>query len=188
MAKIHVNLQQGIIDIEGDETFVRDSFELVRSSMVALQKGAAIVQPTLSSHQAGSGAVDETQTPPAAKKQPTANAKNPGAKYKPKIDPGTDLSQIEAFYNKYGPKNNREKMLVFAAYLRDVLKKSPCSADQLYTCFMGLKHMTKIPEAFDKNIRDAKVEGLLEYEHINVINITTVGENVLVKLSAKAAG
>ena len=89
-----------------------------------------------------------------------------------------DLSKLEDFYAKFDPKNHREKILIFAVFMRDILKKAPCAADDIFSCYRTLKDQTEIPEAFLQAIRDTQNKGgYVELVSPTEIKITIAGEN-----------
>ena len=190
MAKIHINLQQGIIDIEGDEQFVREAFAEVRTSMSSIYVAPAL--PATNEELAAK--VESIDVKPKrkarSKSKPKAESsdvtKSGIAKYyKGKFNPNLDLSDLESFCKIYKPTNNKERALVFSAFLRDELAISPCSVDDIYSCYWAMRSLYSIPEAFGKSLNDARNDGYVTYSSAGDIEIPTAGENALIKLKKK---
>jgi hypothetical protein len=187
MAKLTVNLSDGSIEIEGDEKFILTAFADVRTALKDLEGFQAFnPKPDPVAAKAPADAVpDET---PSQKAKP-ANTKSAAGSKKPQptLNPHLDLSALSDYVKHYKPKKNTERILVFAAFLRDKLSISPCSSDDIYSCFHSLRSEMKIPEAFQKNMNDTKSEGFIEYVKLSEVSIPIMGENQLVALSKKAA-
>lgn len=192
MAKIHINLQQGIIDIEGDEQFVREAFAEVRTSMSNIHVVTAphTVSP-LPANKIEQQVAKPKQRPkhrPRAKaEQGEAGGGGIGSYYKATFNPNLDLAGLGDFLKLYCPANKKERVLVYTAFLRDALNRSPCTADDIYSCFWAMKSEASIPEAFGKNLNDARREGFIAYSGPSDVTIPTAGENALIRLGKKVA-
>jgi hypothetical protein len=175
-AKLHINIPLGVLEVEGDEKFVQAIYDDFKSK---LAQGAAD-----RGRDAGEAAKAEGLSEDRKRKLPirrsvgSENAKARVSEYSPKFDPNLDLSKLEDFYAKFDPKNHREKILIFAVFMRDVLKKAPCAADDIFSCYRTLKDRTEIPEAFLQAIRDTQNKGgYVELVSPAEIKITIAGEN-----------
>jgi len=187
MAKLTVNIADGSIEIEGDEKFILTAFSDVRNALKELE-GTKPIKPNASQADptppvdTPSGQVT-AQKPKASSSKSSSGSKKP----QPMLNANLDLSGLDDFVKRYKPIKNTERILVFAAFLRDVLKISPCPSDDIYSCFHGMKSEMKIPVAFQKNMNDTKSEGYVEYSKLSEIRIPTMGENQLVIMAKKAA-
>lgn len=181
--KLAINLKEGTVEVEGDEAFVRFIYDDFKES---LSKHAALrtaPQPALD--QAAERPLLTTGDSKRIKKSPARkkggsgdNEKSRGAHTKPKYNAKLDLTRLPEFYDEWKPSGNSEKILVFAVFLRDHLRISPCSADDIFTCFFGLKSKTKTPEAFQQAFINAKNRThYIEFKSTDSIEITIAGDN-----------
>jgi hypothetical protein len=179
-AKLHIDLGQGILDVEGEEKFVQAIYEDFKNN---LPKQLAIPQR---SNDDSRKTADVADSPEERKRRRATrrvathgeNGKTKIGEYVPKLDANLDLKLLDDFYAQFDPKSHREKILIFAMFLRDALHKAPCSADDIFTCYRALKEKTEIPEAFLQAIRDAQnKQGLVEFASPMEIKITIAGEN-----------
>lgn len=189
--KLSVNLAQGLIEVEGEAAFVREVYSDFKDKLLEQFNGPV---------SGGNGMPDEnpekdlgetSPKPQASKAKKTRIRKrtatdssgtpaSKGPKYKPKIDPNLALNGLDEFYEQYVPKNNYERVLIFAEFLRTKLSIEPCSADAIYTCFQKLKHKSKVPVAFSQLIIDSRGDkAFISYESYDEITLTANGENHL---------
>lgn len=160
--KLVINLKDGIIQAEGDETFVRDvynDFKEVVSKRAVISPNlaptpAAIEQITDANEQAESARAPGRSPQPRVRRQGVGTPKGGDASFKPKFDNDLDLTGIDEYYAKYSPTNNSEKILVFAGFMRDQLGKVTFTAHEIYTCYFTAKE--KIPSAFVQAFRDCQ--------------------------------
>lgn len=185
MAKIAVNIALGTIEIEGDEQFVLTAFGEVQAALKTINLKPQTV-PKAEPEDAGAGHSPAADVAPKAKSNATKPS-TPKKATQPSLNAHLDLAGIEDFVAKYNPAKNTERILVFAAFLRDRAEIYPTSQDDIYSCFHTMKSDMKIPVAFSKNMNDAKAAGFIEYEKLNEITITTMGENQLTGMSKKVA-
>ena len=183
MAKLIVNIAEGTIEIEGDEKFVLNAFSEVRAALKEIDVTTTTAAKKPPTPQAPPLEPETAATAPKTK----AAGKPKSAKAQPTLNPNLNLTGLEEFVASYKPGNNMEKMLVFAAFLRDKLSMSKCSDDAIFSCFHNMKSSMKIPQAFGKNLNDAKNAGYVDYTKLSEISITTMGENHLIALGKKAA-
>lgn len=178
--RLVVNLREGIIEAEGDESFVRTVYEDFKDRMLKPMVIPSAHKPLLEAAEKTEAIVQEkTTTEPALGKTSKTEGKRPSpASYKPTFNSKLDVSGVEAFYDQYLPANHSEKILIFGVYLRDVVKVYPFSADDIYTCYFTLKHKTEVPEAFWQAFRTMKNRTHhIDYESAEKIEITIAGQN-----------
>lgn len=196
MAKIHINVQSGVIEIEGDEAFVREAYKDVRASManfalVQVPTPATVQEAPKDNSVTEGGGVVKSAAKPKHKAKPKATQPKGGGLgldkyYKGTFNPNMDFSKLKDHLKKFDPKNNMNRNLVFSSYLRDVLKIEPCSADEIYSCYYSQKSDISIPEAFGKSLMDTRREGFLSFTDFSSLTIPTVGENRLSELEKAA--
>jgi hypothetical protein len=180
-AKLHMNISQGIIDVEGDPELVRAIYEDFKEQLLA---GASMHAPPLEEVE-GAGTAEESGRPksrakrklPARKRSSNEdNGPNVSAD-SPKLDKNLDTSRLPAFYERYDTSNNSQKILVFLKFMNDELGIENPNTDQFYTCFEQVN--ARLPKAFAQAFRDASGRnfGYIDYNSATDIRITTVGNN-----------
>ena len=139
--KLAINLKEGTVQVEGDEAFVRfiyEDFKVSLSKHVALRT----TQPppldqTAERPLLATGDSERIKKSLPRKKGGSGdNEKTRIAQTKPKYNAKLDLTRLPEFYDEWKPNGNSEKILVFAVFLRDHLRIAPCSADDIFTCFL----------------------------------------------------
>ncbi len=127
---------------------------------------------------------DSKESPPKKRRRSaprkTAKADNDDAGIdpgNPKLDKNTDLSKLSSFFDQFEPKNNAEKILIFAKFLIDELGIEKPNTDHFYTCFVELKE--KIPAAFAQAFRDThgRAYGYIDYKSATEISVPIKGTN-----------
>jgi len=169
-AKLHINLHQGLIEAEGEEAFVLKHAPPPPPANPGEKPPNAEDKP--------GRAAPKRRTRRNGGREATGDTEAPGvSKYTPNRDPSLDLSKLKDFIAPYKPKNNAEKIVIYAHFLRDVLKKDPCSVDQVYSCFRHMKD--KVPEAFGQAFINTRGDtyGYITFTSVNDIKLTIAGEN-----------
>ena len=83
MTKLHINIAQGIIDIEGEEQFVQSIFTAFKDTLLPLFRKAAPKQKDEGEGEEGADEGSGSVTPPRrarAKKKPTTSGDDSGSK------------------------------------------------------------------------------------------------------------
>ena len=176
--KLHINLSKGIVDVEGDVDLVREVYSDFKDRLLAN------LTPTTETPKSD-GHAEESKKVSAKRKRrssPRKVAKADGVDggidpHNPKLDKDLDLSELPAFFGRFEPKNNAEKILIFAKFLIEELDIESPNTDQFYTCFVELKE--KIPAAFDQAFRDThgRAYGYIEYKSATEISVPIMGTN-----------
>lgn len=182
--KLHVNIATGVVEVEGDEALVRLVYEDFKKGLLS---NAA---PAASAERAAEREEPLREEKPARRaRRPKANGDNGKAKveYTPAFKKELDLAKLDDFYSQFAPKNHSEKILIFATFLRDVLKIEPCSADDIFTCYKWLKSKTQIPIAFVQAFRDAQHRvNVIEFNSPTDIKVSIAGLNYFERTLARA--
>ncbi len=196
--KLKIDLSQGILEVEGSETFVKAIYKDFKIQFLGEETDE---EKTKKPTRAGKGDKSaKSRAKPVPKPQPaqvkeaakpaeTVDKPKPPPKPKPKKSPpapnytyvknlklgATDdhLSLVEFMDSKL-PITNEERNLVFLYYLQYVIKRKPIKIDDVYTCYR------------EANIRaPLNLENSLQMtaEHENWIRITKIGN-----ISVTAAG
>jgi hypothetical protein len=190
--KLHINLQQGVIDVEGEEGFVKDVYQHFRDLLVKPEKGEDSTHIEKSESGKTSNSEDEAPSRKAVLKRARTvkvvkssdpDAPKPG-KYVPSLDKTLDLSKLNDFTSKHAIKTQVERILAYATFLRDVLGKETCTCDQIFTCYKSERE--KMPKAFVQAFRDAsKKNGYIDFDSINKISVSIMGDNHMLDLASK---
>lgn len=193
MTKIKIDLRNGVLEVEGEETLVREMYADFKNSLaqVALLQQEAPKEPT-------------TVTPPvqldapAGKRKPSGSGKSTRAKVTEvyKILGDLDLKPVgkKSLRDFIGEKNPSERggetSTVMVYYLQKILGLENITLDHVYTCYKHAEKRVPISVRSDlKNIRDRK--GWIDCNDMTKIRVTTAGENLveheLPKKAAKAS-
>jgi hypothetical protein len=180
-AKLHINISQGIIDIEGEADLVREIYADFKEQ---LSNGIKPATSAVPSQLKSDDLADESFGKQKSRRRTTPKKKLVGEEggnsvvaNNPKLDKDLDTSKLMNFYNQYEPKNNAEKILIFLKFLNDELKIEVPNTDQVYTCFE--KSNERVPKVFAQAFIDAagKKFGYIDYNSPSNLKITTIGSN-----------
>jgi len=182
--KLLINLKEGIVQVEGAEDFVRhvynDFKERVSKPIVLSPASVAQIEQL-----EGDDAPEEEKENKHRKAKPkrtnnSTSKTGETANYKPKFNNDLNLVGLAEFYEKHAPSNHNEKILVFVAFLRDKMGKSPCAADDIYTCYFTMKNKTKIPGAFLQAFWNCQSRThYIRFTSPNEIEVAIPGDNFL---------
>lgn len=184
-AKLHIDIAQGIIDIEGDPDFVREVYtdfkaQLLKGATFAPPVEAPAVKDTRAGKPDGNGLVRQKVKRRAVGKKKTSAGEGASSSVtadSPKLDKSLDTSALPTFYGQYDPKNNAEKILIFLKFMNEKLDIESPNTDQFYTCFEKVDE--RVPKVFSQAFRDASGRkfGFIDYNSPTDIRLTTVGNN-----------
>jgi hypothetical protein len=100
------------------------------------------------------------------------------AEYRPKFRSDLNLGELEVAYDAFNPRTHAEKILVFGVFLRERFGIAPCTADDIYTCYVTMKGKTETPEAFVQAFRDTQNKAhYIDFLSPREIKITIAGDN-----------
>lgn len=182
-AKLHINILQGVIDIEGDPGLVREIYADFKNQLL----GGTITRGQSSVERNEAEDVEEApkqrvtaERKAVSRKRPDGDELGRGVNADvPKLDRDLDTSRLTAFYGQFKPKNHPEKILVFLRFLINELGIVAPNTDQIYTCYTKVNE--RIPKAFAQAFRDTsgKSFGYIYYKSSTDMKITTAGANHL---------
>ncbi|MFT8716615.1 hypothetical protein [Gluconobacter potus] len=179
--KLHINISQGVIDIEGEPDLVREIYSDFKDQL--LNRRIARDQPHIELNEVEESDVSPKPRVKTKRKTVTRN-RSKGAEESsdvnadaPKLDRNLDTSKLAAFYSQFKPRNHPEKILIFLYFLIDEVKIEHPNTDQVYTCYV--KADQRIPKAFAQAFRDTsgKKCGYIDYKSSTDMQITTAGRN-----------
>lgn len=177
--KLHINLSQGIIDIEGDPDLVREIYSDFRDRLLEAAanpletNGAATPSPEDADEPAAK--VKRKRRAPAKRR---ANGEQDGptvSSDSPKLDKNLDTAKLPEFYGRYTAKNHPEKILTFLKFLTDVAGVASPNSDQVFTCYKAVNE--KLPVAFAQAFRDTSAKGYIDLKSSADMPVTIAGDN-----------
>lgn len=175
--KLHIDLSQGVVDVEGDLELVREIYSDFKDNLLKINK---LSMPTMDEGKPDS----KPKTSSKPKRRRTVRKKGAteenGSRIsadKPKMDKDLDTSGLREFYDQFEAKNNPERILVFLKFLTDHLKIDLPNTDQVYTCYDAANE--RVPKVFSQAFRDAggRNFGFIHYNSPTDLVITTKGNN-----------
>lgn len=182
-AKLRIDLSQGLIEVEGSESFILELYGDFKDRFSSITLPAAATTEVPQAQTLSVPNQETSPSPPSPKPAQSGSrskAKRVG-KEEPKLLPDLDLTQgslgrLKEFHAKFSPKSNFEHNLIFVYYLKDSLSLEDVSEDHLFTCYRAVQ--VKVPGALRQSILDTKAKGWLAVEG-SLIRLTTVGRNHL---------
>jgi hypothetical protein len=179
-AKLHINISQGIIDIEGEADLVREIYRDFKDQMLS---GSKLVPSAVPEQVPAADTADETvgkqksKRRAPAKKKVTAEDSGSGISADhPKLDKNLDTSDLQGFYSVFDPNNHSEKILIFLKFMIEKLKIESPNTDQVFTCYKAVGE--KLPLAFKQAfITTSGRYGYIDYNSPENIGIPIAGDN-----------
>jgi len=168
--KLHIDLQKGTVDVEGDKDLIEKVYLDFKENLLAgrsrMESSSADLQERAKAQPLRRPRSSRTTTPEGAKPI-----------YVPSLVKNLDTSKLAAFSAPYAPKNHSERVLLFVKFLETALKITPCTADQIYTCYKSAR--VKVPEAYEQALREARGNryGYIDYKTLTGITATVRGAN-----------
>lgn len=186
--KLHINISQGLIEVEGDADLVREVYSdfrdhLLNGKTTPAQLGASEAA-SINQETTPSKSEEASKQKPKSKRRSSAKKKSPVGDEgpiiiadQPRLDKNLDTSALPAYYGQFEPKNNPEKILIFLKFMKDELQIEAPNTDQFYTCFEKVNE--RVPKAFSQTFRDASGRrfGFIDYNSPLDIKLTTTGSN-----------
>ncbi|MGH1416659.1 MAG: hypothetical protein ACRBB0_24430 [Pelagimonas sp.] len=179
--KLHINLSQGVLDVEGDPELVREVYTDFKEKLLTGFGGSTPSQPT---EQTAAESTVQQAVPkkpkrrPAAKRPASAEVAGSGIiANSPKMDKNLDTANLAVFFDQFEVSNNPERILVFLKFLIDELNIENPNTDQVYTCFEATNQ--RVPKVFAQAFIDTsgRKYGYIDYKSATDIEITTIGSN-----------
>ncbi|MFA5109266.1 MAG: hypothetical protein WC458_01865 [Patescibacteria group bacterium] len=167
MLKLKINLKDGLIEVEGDDAFVKQVYSDYKSKLNDTKiptAGPNPENPKISKRKRGS-------VTKGKRKESYTKLEN--------LNLSSDVEEetLKHFYNKKKPQSALHTNVVFVYFLEKNKKISNITPDHIYTCY---KHIgIKVPQAFKQSIFDTSSRGFIDTSSIENIKITTNGENLV---------
>lgn len=158
MTRLKIDWNNGILEVEGEESFVREIYNEYKEQL----RGPA------------PRAVTEVPSRPVAHKR----------KESYQIVKDLDLSgrdgkeSLKSFYAKKAPETALERNTVFTYYLQKISGMKGVNANHLFTCYKDVGE--KIPSALRQSIIDTSFKkGWIDTKSMDDITLTTHGETLV---------
>lgn len=180
--KLHINISQGLIEVEGDADLVREIYfdfkeQLLNGDRVT-PKPASHRQEVPSDSEEVSKPKSKTKRRGVPKRKASGDDEGPSIiADQPKLDKNLDTSGLPTYFGQFEAKNNADKILVFLKFMTDELQIESPNTDQFYTCFEKVNE--RVPKVFSQAFRDASGRkfGFIDYNSPTDIRLTTTGNN-----------
>jgi hypothetical protein len=189
VGRLKIDLKQGLLEVEGEDAFVREIYEDFR---VALQE-ASVKKPVLEGKTDPQAQIAQAQAQNGKKKKPgTAARESYGMNKDLDLYGNSGKMSLKEFYASKSPTSNLERNVVFVYYLRKILEKDQVNLDDIYTCYKTLEGAP--PGALRQSVADTSSSryGWIDAGDFDDISIPLRGETFvdtgLPKAAAKKAG
>jgi hypothetical protein len=165
MSRILINYNLGIIEAEGEDTFVKSIYDEHKH---LISNKSSIKTPARNDEKLEIGVEEKV----SKKKVRKSNAKNNSLKY---VD-GLDINGLKSFYNQKKPTSGLENNVVFIYFLSKNANINEVTVDHIYTCYkvLGLR----VPTAIQQSLLDAShKKNWINTSSMSDLKVTTHGEN-----------
>ncbi|MBY3136738.1 hypothetical protein [Rhizobium laguerreae] len=183
VAKLHINISQGIIDAEGDVEFVTKVYEDFRDRLGHTMDGDrfSAVEANDDEYEAPTPvqpAVGVTKKGKSKRAQASRASKSStggtGA-YKPHLVDDLDTTEIKDFIARYSMTNHSNNIVAFLKFLESKGRK-PATLDEVFTCYRDAG--IKLPIAYVQAFRDAaSKKRFIEFTDSTSVELTLRGGN-----------
>lgn len=175
--KLHIDISQGVVDVEGDPDLVREVYSDFKDKLLS-ELTVSLPPPKNDEGDSTKPRKSRSKRRSSPRKKATSDEGASGViADSPQMDKSLDTSGLAAFYGQFEAKNNPEKILIFLKFLTEELGIEAPNTDQVYTCYEAANE--RVPKVFSQAFRDASGRkfGYIDYNSPTDIPITTVGNN-----------
>ena len=191
--KLKIDLSQGLLEVEGSESFVRTIYSDFKTHFAGIDQETDDTKKTRRSRTTKATAKPKT-APPAKKstrqtKMTATPEKTPASKpqtpspaptytYIEGLDLGAanDHPSLAEFMDAKFPITNEERNIVFLYFLQDTLKLDAVTPDHIYTCYRAVKFRAPLNIENTLNRRE-----WIEIGKNGNLTLTTAGKNYVEK-------
>lgn len=184
MTKLKIDLKTGVLEVEGEEAFVKEIYQDYKDRLSSVSDFSSDdpVQDTQDDNLKSQN-FEQIKRKPKTTKKKKVQAKG-GNKRKESYSLVTNLDllakgnkkALKDFYAEKAPANAMEKNAVFVYYLQKEAKITAITVNHVYTCY---KHVSvPVPKAFRQSLADtSSKKGWIDTKSMENITIPTLGEN-----------
>lgn len=181
MTRVKINLNEGTLEVEGEESFVQAVYNDFKEQ---LAKGSNRQSSTPSPEKHTTQAQHTPQIDSSPKSTSTTKAKQSSAKSMPSIVKSLDLSSrngnksLRDFHAEKSPSNAMENNALFVYHLKNNLELDQIGIDHIYTCYKEVS--VKPPTALRQSLIDtANRKGWVDTSSLDNITLSLRGENFI---------
>jgi hypothetical protein len=170
--RLKIDLNQGILEVEGTEAFVKLIYEEYKSGIFAT---IAIKRTEYSNKRISPISTlalegDNVRRRPKKKFTSYSIIKNLD------LSGNKNRQSLRDFFKLKSPSTNMEKNAVFIYYLQKIALIEGITQDHVYSCYKDVS--VKIPQALDQSFIDtAHHKGWIDTSTMTDLKVTTPGEN-----------
>lgn len=181
MSKLKIDLKLGILEVEGEEAFIKAIYEDYKDRLSTKEFISASSK---------NNSQDDRSSIESSESLNTTNKKSVKIKETNKRKEsytlvtslnllGKDGSKsLKEFYDEKAPSNAQEKNAVFVYYLERLAKVTQINANHVYTCYKNVGE--KVPGALKQSLLDTSSrKGWLDTKSMENITVPTLGENLI---------
>lgn len=178
MTKLKIDLLNGALEVEGEESFVSKIYEDYKQKMDGKHFPLSQKPKTETPQKSvipTSGGKDVVKGKKAVKK---TGKKGETYKFIDFEGGAATIQELKAFYEERSPRNGFERNTVFVYFLEKKKGASEIGVDHIYSCHKNVG--VPVPGALKQNLYDtAHVKNWINTNDVNNIKITTLGENLV---------
>jgi hypothetical protein len=160
LTKIHIDLQRGVVEAEGDPAFVKEVYEDFKAQVLQAKKKAGAPQPANDASAKAIKSSGKGGGKAKVKGKAAASAKNGKLDKSLDLYGGDGVPSLKDYLAGFEPKNNKHKNVVFISYLKDELSLEPINIDHIFTCYHTVD---KLPKALQQSLYDTSAEGYINF-------------------------
>lgn len=171
MTVLKINLNEGLLEVEGEEGFVRSIYDDFRAELTASQDVGMISSNKSVSQESAVKASRSTKRPANGKKRESFS-----------IVKDLDLSNrsneldLKNFSTDKSPSTAMERNAIFVYYLKNYVGVPAITLDHIYSCYKYTS--TPVPAALRQSIADTSSRrGWLDTSSFEDIKLSVTGEN-----------
>lgn len=166
VAKIKIDKNLGIIEVEGTEIFVKEMIE----------KYGTLILTSVKKPDIPPKAPPEQGKPEGVKRRKPATVSVEAVEID--LNSGANYSSLKDFYNTKQPESFIEKTTLFTYYLKQFKEIQEATPGHLLTCYRSVG--SKLPKNIPQTILDAKQKGWLAPDSsVNSAKIGNIGINLI---------
>lgn len=182
MTKLHIDITNGILEVEGEEEFVNKIYQDYKAELVSLkttQISPKVIEKPLPD--------DKISSDTKSIKQSSTKGKSKGLKESYALIKDLDLNKgdrdasLKDYYKEKSPSSFVDKNVVFVFYLKKIASVPKVTLNHIYTCYEEVG--SRKPSAFKQSIADtSSKKGYLDTASFEDIKVSIRGENLIKSL------
>jgi hypothetical protein len=176
MGKLKIDLKLGIIEIEGDDAFVKDLYLDVKDYLKTDPSG--VVSQAEAGRSEGSEEQKREHAQPAQRRAKSNGATRESYEINKELDlyGRSGKLPLQSFYDSKSPSSNLERNAVFVYYLKKMLEKPLVNLSDIYTCYKAVN--VPVAGALKQSIADTSGSryGWIDASNFDDIKIPIRGE------------